>query len=111
MIIKNLYFNTLVNNNNQDKNSLPTIKLKINEKKFIYKIRPYGIKLKEASFIISNTIVGYFIIADCPNDSEERISVITTNIDNIEQLKQLIIKINLNNDYDSQILLQLEEYN
>ena len=109
LIIKNSYFNTLVNKNNQDGNALSTIKLKINHNTCIYKMSPYGIKLKEASFIVSKPIEGYFIIDNCINNSENRIPV--NNINNVSQLKQLIIKININTGYDSQILLQLESGN
>ena len=112
LIIKNSYFNTLDNKNNQDGNTLSTIKLRINIDACIYKMSPYGIILKEASFIVSKPIEGYFIIGDCPkNDSEKRRNVTITNINNVTRLKQLIIKINHNNDNDPQILLQLESGN
>ena len=104
LIIKNSYFDAL----DKDENTLQTIKLNIREK-CIYKMSPYGIKLKEASFIVSKPIEGYFIIDNCINNSENRIPV--NNINNVSQLKQLIIKINHNNDNDPQILLQLESRN
>ena len=114
-IIKNSYFNTLTdNNNNQDNQEKIKLTLETKDKKrlCIYKMSPYGTKLKRVSFIVSYPIEGYFILDECVSEEEEDISVELTDNDNVGQLKQLIIKIDpSNNDYKTKIILQLGSWN
>ena len=84
------------------------ITIKINNQ-CVYKMTPYGIKLKESIFRFSYPTEGFFIIDDCRTNAVYTNRILEISLSSENQLKQLIIKIS--RDGRSTVLLQLEGRN
>ena len=115
IVTENSYFNNIVNTQRDEIKTSnlklgDKIKIIINNKFCVYKVSPYGIRLKEAIFRFSYPTEGYFILSEDNCKIDDKLNVnINTNNNEVTNLKQLIIQIN--NNASPRILLELKSEN